>query len=509
MDNMRTIAMYLPQFHHVKENDEWWGTGFTEWTAVRGAKPLFDGHNQPERPLNDNYYDLLKKETMEWQTRLAKKYSIDGFAFYHYWFKDGRRILEKPAENLLKWKDIDMPFCFCWDACQWARTWTRLGNSWADKFEKQESVEVKSNGILLEQKFGDEQEWKDHFLYLLPFFRDSRYIKLDNKPVFIFYSSGYMPCFERMVNYWRKMAVEQGLAGLYIVAFNQPNRGADSVVLPMSFNQSVMGYNRANEQVIGNTTLRGYSYDRVWEDYLKHRQLKSQKTLWLCTVSFDDTPRRGLNGRIYLDATPNKFSKYFKRLVAKSREEKNPFLFIDAWNEWGEGKHLEPDVVHKFDFLEAVREAVELPNARLSEAKHSEDNERYIELLEDQIMRYQNGYFFLLSWLQTSKYSLERYFLDKGYRRIAIYGFGMHGHLLYKELLNSNVKVSYAIDLHGDEMKNREEIPVFGIQEELPRCDVVVVSIINDYNTVASVLKNKVSCSVISLYEVVSESINK
>lgn len=335
MYKIRTIAMYLPQFHHVKENDEWWGEGFTEWSAVKGAKPLFEGHNQPERPLNDNYYDLLKKETMEWQAGLAKKNSIDGFAFYHYWFKDGRRILEKPAENLFKWKDIDMPFCFCWDASQWARTWTRLGNSWADKFEKEKSVKEKTSGILLEQKFGDEREWKEHFMYLLPFFEDSRYIRFAGKPVFIFYSSGHMPCFERMVNYWRKLAINHGLKGLYIVAFHQPNKAADSVILPMAFNQQVMGYNRANEQVIPNTTLRGYSYDKVWQDYLAYRQLQSQKTLWLCTVSFDDTPRRGMNGRIYLDATPDKFRKYFKSLLMKSIEEENPFLFIDAWNEWG------------------------------------------------------------------------------------------------------------------------------------------------------------------------------
>ena len=125
---LRALAMYLPQFHRVPENDAWWGEGFTEWTAVKKAVPLFEGHEQPRTPLNSNYYDLMDKGTMEWQADLAKKYGIDGFCFYHYWFRDGRRILEKPAENLLQWKDIDMPFCFCWDPVSWARTWTKLGN---------------------------------------------------------------------------------------------------------------------------------------------------------------------------------------------------------------------------------------------------------------------------------------------------------------------------------------------------------------------------------------------
>ena len=118
---MKVIAMYLPQFHRVKENDEWWGEGFTEWTAVRGAKQLFNGHYQPRIPQNRNYYDLLEKDTMLWQASLMKQYGIDGMCIYHYWFKDGRKILEKPAENLLQWKDVDMPFCFSWANETWAR----------------------------------------------------------------------------------------------------------------------------------------------------------------------------------------------------------------------------------------------------------------------------------------------------------------------------------------------------------------------------------------------------
>ena len=138
MENcMKTIAMYLPQFHRVKENDAWWGEGYTEWTAVKNAKPLFEGHNQPRVPLHENYYNLLEKSTMEEQAELAQQYGVDGFCFYHYYFKDGRKILEKPAENLLNWTDIKLPFCFCWANETWARTWSNVGNknSWNEQLE--------------------------------------------------------------------------------------------------------------------------------------------------------------------------------------------------------------------------------------------------------------------------------------------------------------------------------------------------------------------------------------
>lgn len=124
--SMRVIAMYLPQFHRVKENDIWWGEGFTEWTSVRSAERLFPGHEQPHVPLHGNYYDLLQPETMRWQAELMKRFGVDGMCFYHYYFKDGRKILEKPAENLLQWKDIDMPFCFSWANESWVRSWSRL-----------------------------------------------------------------------------------------------------------------------------------------------------------------------------------------------------------------------------------------------------------------------------------------------------------------------------------------------------------------------------------------------
>ena len=207
MPGIKTIAMYLPQYHRVKENDEWWGSGFTEWRAVRASRPLFRGHEQPRQPFNNNYYDLLNQDTMIWQAALMHRYNIGGAAFYHYWFKDGRKILEKPAENLLLWQDIDMPFCFCWANGSWARTWSTIGNwSWSPLFdpEKQDDCSMlrASDGILLEQKYGDEPDWEEHFDYLMSFFKDRRYLCMAEKPIFLFYAPDSIPCLERMAIFW-------------------------------------------------------------------------------------------------------------------------------------------------------------------------------------------------------------------------------------------------------------------------------------------------------------------
>ena len=176
---MKTIAMYLPQFYRTPENDEWWGDGFTDWTAMSKAKPLFKGHKQPKFPLHNYQYDLLKKETLLWQEKLMKQYHVYGLCFYHYWFKNGRKVLEKPAENLLKWKDIEIPFCFSWANESWGRSWSNLANTniWASNFETHK--EHIGNGILLEQDYGEKEEWIEHFNYLLPFFEDERWVKPD------------------------------------------------------------------------------------------------------------------------------------------------------------------------------------------------------------------------------------------------------------------------------------------------------------------------------------------
>lgn len=181
MKKTKVIAAYLPQYHETPENDLFWGKGFTDWIGVRNSTPQFAGHYQPTVPLNENYYDLSKVETIRWQTELAKQYGVCGFNIYHYWFKDGKKMLETPAENLLRQRDIAIEYFFTWDNSSWVRSWGNIReNVWAPAFDKHTSREKET---LLEFSYGETNDWKTHFEYLLPFFLDDRYVKIQGKPV--------------------------------------------------------------------------------------------------------------------------------------------------------------------------------------------------------------------------------------------------------------------------------------------------------------------------------------
>ena len=193
---MKIIAFYLPQFHNIPENDEWWGNGFTEWTNVKKAKPLYEGHMQPRVPLGGNYYNLLDDNVKIWQADLAKKYGVYGFCYYHYWF-NGKMLLEKPMEQMLANKEVDIPFCICWANEPWTKAW--VGDE---------------RKLLIAQEYGQEEEWKQHFMYLLPFFKDERYITKDGKPLFVFYRPDIVPCMKEMIETWDKLAKENGLSGI-------------------------------------------------------------------------------------------------------------------------------------------------------------------------------------------------------------------------------------------------------------------------------------------------------
>lgn len=185
MKNTKVFAAYLPQYHEIPENNEFWGKGFTDWVGVRNAKAQFKGHKQPRVPLDNNYYDLSDENVLRWQVSLANKYGVDGFNIYHYWFKDGHKVLEKPAENLLKNKDLDINYFFSWDNASWVRSWGNIkGNAWAPEFDKEKKKEGKTT--LLEFEYGNEDDWQEHFNYLLPFFKDNRYYKLNNKLEFLY-----------------------------------------------------------------------------------------------------------------------------------------------------------------------------------------------------------------------------------------------------------------------------------------------------------------------------------
>lgn len=497
---LKTIAMYLPQFHRVKENDEWWGEGFTEWTAVQSAKPQYDGHNQPVRPLNDEYYDLMDKRTLEWQVELAHKYKIDGFAFYHYFFKNGRKILEKPAENLLKWKDINMPFLFAWDPVQWARSWTNVGNSWAETFEDKQYIK---NGVLLEQDFGGSEVWEEHFQYLLPFFKDDRYIKVDNKPVFYCLIPNYIPCFMRMISHWRARATEEGLSGLYIISYQDYSEVADAYLDPMRPEKN---------EIITNAkynNLRAYDYDKAWKEYLSCPQIRGVENLYQCIVKYDDTPRRGQNAMIFVDASPEKFKKYLAALRYKSMLNHNKFMFINAWNEWGEGMYLEPDTKDKYMYLEAVHEVLCLTPNELYEYVKKTNLLDYVKkgmVYQENFIehdRERNKYFLMHNWLSAKLHdeAIRKYLENNAYKNVAIYGFGVYGHMLYEELIKDGVNIPFVIDRKLCKSTSKEKLKILGIDKQLPRCDLIIISTIFDNIEIYEQLKKITSDEIISMQE--------
>jgi len=370
----KVIAFYLPQFHPIPENDASYGEGFTEWTNTRKAKPLFENHYQPRIPLNNNYYNLLDDGVMQKQAEMANEYGIYGFCYYHYWFKNGKKLLEKPVEKMLLDKTIDINFCLSWANENWTRKWDG-GN----------------NEIVVEQDYGDESDWEKHFQYLLPFFQDDRYIKIDGKPLFIIYKPGLIPNCGELVSYMRKRILDYGFPGLFMCV-QHPDYifEADANVL---FDKSIQFeplYTLKEESVksikssikssvkkamlkLGATkivnditnkrsnraqTLVIRDYDEDWNTILS-RKVDEKKFFAGCFVDWDNTPRN-VNGLAYKGACPDKFGNYFKRLVNKVNENyEDSYIFVNAWNEWAEGAFLEPDERNEYGYLEAVKRALE------------------------------------------------------------------------------------------------------------------------------------------------------
>ena len=348
---MKFIAYYLPQFHEVKENNEWWGNGFTEWTNVKKSKALFDGHQQPKIPL-DGYYDLMEKETMVKQAEYAEKYGIYGMAFYHYWF-EGRHLLEKPAENLLKWKDINMNFMFCWANHDWIRSWNG------------------TKELLLKQSYGKKKDWEDHFNYLLPFFKDPRYIKIDGKPAFGIYMIEQIPNVEEMIEMWNALAQKNGLPGVYIIEhaltpkYKESCPLSDAVIIRqpnMAMFKFCRVYNLSKrfkkiQPVIPNCYPLKIQYKKVMDNLIEEtKRFNSNKTVFYgFFTGWDNTPRHGKRGSVIINQNSDDFKYYLHALVKLAQEKKVDYVFINAWNEWCEGMYLEPDKYSGNMFLNAIK----------------------------------------------------------------------------------------------------------------------------------------------------------
>lgn len=380
-NNAKIIAVYLPQYHCIPENDNWWGKGFTEWTNTRKAKPLFEGHYQPKTPLGENYYNLLNQNVMREQAELAKEYGIYGFCYYHYWFKDGKKLLEKPIENMLNDKKVDIPFCLCWANENWSRRW-----------------DGGKNEVIMEQDYGNKTDWEAHFNYLLPFFKDERAIRIDEKPVFVIYKPQLIPHLKKMIEYFRMRAREEGLKGLTIISqhptwivdkrynyeyfdymikfepfftYTMLNRtvnlegkslvnriwniiNENSLLLScVDIGKKIRDISRKDDK--NNDILQIKDYDEYWS-YILENKIKSNKLISGAFTDWDNTARK-TNGMLFKGASPEKFGKYLKQLVLENKS-KDGIIFINAWNEWAEGAYLEPDEKYKYSYLEQLKKAV-------------------------------------------------------------------------------------------------------------------------------------------------------
>ena len=344
----KIIAMYLPQFHQIPENDEFWGKGFTDWVTVKNAKPLFEGHRQPRVPLNNNYYDLSIKENVEWQCKLAKDNGVYGFGIYHYWFNNEKNLLTKPAEIIRDNKDIDMNYFFAWDNLSWRRTWSNLGgNSWAPTQENQTKG---GPATLIEYILGSEEDWLNHYNYVRTHFKEDRYIKVDNKPVFVIFYNGDE--IAKMCDYWDELAKKDGFNGMYFIF----RRGKKHKYFNISStDETIFNYEPITT---GWSSLKLYSYDTIWNKIIKNAKGKNAKSNIYhgAFVEYDDTPRRGASrGIVVRGATPEKFEKYLRQLIKISEDQGKCFIFLTAWNEWGEGACLEPNKETGNAYLEVVR----------------------------------------------------------------------------------------------------------------------------------------------------------
>lgn len=354
---MKVVSFYLPQFHEIEENNEWWGKGFTEWDNTKKAKKLFEGHHQPKTPLENNYYDLSDSSVMEEQAKIARIYGVDTFAFYHYWF-GGKKLLEKPIENFLNNKNIDISFCLSWANEPWTRSW-----------------DGKNKSILIEQNYGDEDSWKEHYEYLHNFFSDERYLRIKEEPVFIIYRPSSIPRCTEMLDYFNELAKENGFKGIHFIEMltSFENKIVDGFNACLEFepmytmkhhmplrsniirakNQTLNNFS-GKSKLFKNKFLDIVSYEEVWKSIISRKNGYRRKNHYLGSfVNWDNSARKKQKALMLKGFSPMLFEKYNKIQIKKARDRNDELFFINAWNEWAEGTYLEPDNLYGFQVLEA------------------------------------------------------------------------------------------------------------------------------------------------------------
>ena len=382
---LRPIAIHLPQFHPIPENDEWWGKGFTEWTNVTKAKPLFEGHHQPQLPSDLGFYDLRLTESRLAQEKLAKEYGIYGFCYYHYWF-NGKLLLEKPLEEKLKSSKEDLPFMLCWANENWTRVW-----------------DGGDQNILMQQDYGNTEDHIKHIQYLIPFFKDKRYIKINGKAIFSVYRTTNIPDFDTIASLWKKEALKHGVE-LYIARIEsfgenkaeyttqnidasiefQPHSGIKTFSDIQSEKARIekQNFRSLRDEISAKTIKQSFKHwqkkllpiqntenqtsgkiidyvDFITADIEYHKTKQQTHKVYSCVCpGFDNSARKAKNYFILKNSTPTLFKKWLQekvQLFTPYSEEENLF-FINAWNEWAEGNYLEPSRKWGRAYLEVVKD---------------------------------------------------------------------------------------------------------------------------------------------------------
>ncbi len=349
------LAHYLPQFHPIPENDVWWGKGFTEWTNTAKAKPLFRGHVQPNLPADLGFYDLRVPEVREQQAELARNHGITGFAYWHYWFGNGQQILERPFNEVLQSGQPDFPFCLAWANESWTGVWHGLKDQ-----------------ILMEQKYPGEADHILHFNHVLPAFQDKRYIKIDNKPIFIIYLPQFLPDTAKFTKLWNDLAIQNGFAGMFFIGIytmdwdHKLEGFEEKSVHPL---HQYMAMFEASSFRRKKNNLINFLMQRLKSTYNYSDLVRNYNFSWLDNNDFvptilpnwDNTPRSGKKGYIIHGSTPALFREHFMSVVQFVKQQttnKNNIILLKSWNEWAEGNYLEPDSRWGTGYLEVIRDVL-------------------------------------------------------------------------------------------------------------------------------------------------------
>jgi len=357
----RVIALYLPQYHPIPENNEIWGNGFTEWTNVVQARPLFRGHYQPRIPADLGFYDLRLAEVREAQAEMARQSGVEGFMYWQYWFGNGRMLLERPFQEVLLSGKPDFPFCLGWANHSWStKTWTKGSITNRDK-------------LIMEQQYLGEVDYIKYFNHVLPAFKDRRYITVDGCPIFNIYDPLAIPDIGIFINLWRKMAISNGLKGIHFVGYKYGRLATIDKIMNLGFDAiNKLGMWEAECATIGNkwmkmlrsqmsfkfggVVLQTYNYKDI-NTHLYSNEDKLENVYPTIIPGYDRTARSDRQAVIYHGSTPHLFGKQVDKAIdlIKHKQDEHKIIFLKSWNEWGEANYIEPDLKYGWGFLTELK----------------------------------------------------------------------------------------------------------------------------------------------------------